>query len=753
MECKYRQVDHRTLVVFCRKAYCFFSTLRYEKRNEVPAVKRILTLLLCLMLMLSLFPVTALAVTTIGSLSITDVPTPRPGNPIPTGVTVETTGTELDSVIWYDETAGKFVYSGSDYFIGDHVYKLEVWVAAKSGYEFAYTNSYTPKVTATVEGKTATVGKAYEYNAWAMVVVSYTFAPCANKTISSVNIELNGLTKEGNVLLAREGSNIPFSIFSVSDDVRVYPQLNTNRYYPYGFHWSNITKDTTAYSGDRFKGGCDYYVTIAIEPVGATFTEDLSVTINGKKADIREKGTTYAGVSVEVTCYANINGSTINPVVMLPIAGNNPDHGTPSINSTGIEYAYTPQWYDVETGNQLDSEDTFVGGKQYRVEITCMAAYAHQFLTDANGKLTNLPYITGQEVDSYSFGYDSYRGRETITLVKTFTATGGSSQHTHTPSAWRTTGAYHYKACTTCGEFLEQEDHKGGVATCTQKGKCTVCGYAYLETNENHTPDTSKWIALTDYHYHACKLCGAQCDADDHRWSPTYLYKDTTGHAWICADCKAHSTVEKHNPGPAATETEPQTCKDCGYIIEPAKNHTHELTKVPQTPATCTQEGNIEYYTCSGCSERFTDGEGKNKIPENMSVGVGALGHTTSEAWGIDETYHWRTCTTCDQVLDETKMQHDVTEGKCTTCGYVIGSLIPEQETRPEGTVPGENEAEGQTPTAPKAPTANDPNTGAVPVQEEKGSKLSWVLLVAVGLTCFAATVTATVIILKKKKN
>jgi hypothetical protein len=72
----------------------------------------------------------------------------------------------------------------------------------------------------------------------------------------------------------------------------------------------------------------------------------------------------------------------------------------------------------------LSSNDTFVAGKQYRVEITCTAAYPYKFARDANGQMAHLPMITGHEVDSYSFGFDDYRFRELIHLVKTFTASG-----------------------------------------------------------------------------------------------------------------------------------------------------------------------------------------------------------------------------------------------------------------------------------------------------------------------------------------
>ena len=315
-----------------------------------------------------------------------------------------------------------------------------------------------------------------------------------------------------------------------------------------------------------------------------------------------------------------------------------------------------------------------------------------------------------------------------------------AKNHTHTPSQWRITGAYHYTACTTCGEFLDQEDHKGGTATCAATGKCSVCGYAYIEENENHIPDTSKWIARTDmYHFHACKYCGAHCDIEDHRWSPTYLYQDAIGHAWICADCKATSKVEVHNPGPAATKTAPQTCKDCGYIIEPAKNHKHDLTKVSQTPATCIEEGNIEYYTCSGCSERFTDAAGTHAIPADMSIAVGALGHTASDDWSYDAQYHWRTCTVCNAVLEETRLFHEAVNETCTTCGNVILSGQAKTDAC---------ETEATVESNPAETTQKDQDS---PKQEKSG--IRWMSAVLIGVSTFGAAVTTTVIVLKKRKK
>ena len=128
-----------------------------------------------------------------------------------------------------------------------------------------------------------------------------------------------------------------------------------------------------------------------------------------------------------------------------------------------------------------------------------------------------------------------------------------------------------------------------------------------------------------------------------------------------------------------------------------------------------------------------------------MSVSIGALGHTTAESWNYDETYHWRLCSVCNVVLTETKLLHDAENGKCTTCGYVIGSGEILTGTEPDETVPAlPTEAEKVTDTA--KPSAEDSQT-----EEQDGNSLITILLVA--LVCFAAAITATVIILKKKKG
>ena len=60
---------------------------------------------------------------------------------------------------------------------------------------------------------------------------------------------------------------------------------------------------------------------------------------------------------------------------------------------------------------------------------------------------------------------------------------------------------------------------------------------------------------------------------------------------------------------------------------KPAPVHTHSLKQVPAVAATCTQNGNIAYWMCSGCGKYFADASGK-KETSLSAVTVKTLGHS-----------------------------------------------------------------------------------------------------------------------------
>ncbi len=428
-------------------------------------------------------------------------------------------------------------------------------------------------------------------------------------------------------------------------------------------------------------------------------------------------------------------------------------------------FATSVEWYDKTAENYLEYGDRFVKGHDYQLVVWVSAKEGYEFKLDSNDNMLTTAILNGNRPCYTSRAYEQIIGKvidirydytnvqeddntHTCTPVlipktePTCTETGHEAYYHcscganysdpqgnnrvnistwgvipakgHSYTEWRYNIGEHYKYCLTCSEMFFLEDHKGGKATCTEKPICDTCGYAYGMTEP------------------------------DHKWSPTYLYKEATGHAWICADCKDHSDVIPHTPGPEATEKDPQVCKDCGYIITPAKNHTHVLTKVAQTPATCTQEGNIEYYTCDGCSDRFTDAAGTNQIPDTMSVTVGALGHVVSDDFGMDNDFHWRYCTACSEILAETKMYHEMENGICTTCGYEEGTE-PEVQTQPQTEPKDDEESNGST-----MPSEENNKKEEVP-KENKKVTIGPLAAVLIGLVCFSVAITATIIILKKK--
>jgi len=180
--------------------------------------------------------------------------------------------------------------------------------------------------------------------------------------------------------------------------------------------------------------------------------------------------------------------------------------------------------------------DTFAAGTGYQVHIYLEAQSGYEFANNVTATVNGNSAVAMIENGAL---YVEYLFPET------------EKEHVHSPSSWRITQVYHYKACTTCGDFLTQDDHSGGKATCEEKAKCSVCLAEY-----------------GDY---------AKCDYET-KWTA----QGALGHMHGCKVCGGFSDVEVHVPGAAATEKTPQKCTVCDYIITPAKGQTHSLKKISE---------------------------------------------------------------------------------------------------------------------------------------------------------------------------
>ena len=94
---------------------------------------------------------------------------------------------------------------------------------------------------------------------------------------------------------------------------------------------------------------------------------------------------------------------------------------------------------------------------------------------------------------------------------------------------------------------------------------------------------------------------------------------------WTCVEgTNTHSrTCSRENCGAEVKDCvfENGTCTVCGGI----EYHIHALTKVTAKPASCTEAGNTEYYTCQ-CGKWFKDAAAKQEITDKNSVVIPA-GH------------------------------------------------------------------------------------------------------------------------------
>ena len=170
----------------------------------------------------------------------------------------------------------------------------------------------------------------------------------------------------------------------------------------------------------------------------------------------------------------------------------------------------------------------------------------------------------------------------------------------------------------------------GKAASCTEDGitegsKCSVCGEV-LKKQEIIKATGHKWSA----------------------WEVTKEASETEegSRRRVCENDKTH------------VETE----------VIPVLAHVHKLSKTEAKAASCTENGNKEYYVCSGCKKLFADADAAKEIDKEDTV-IKATGHKAEKIAGKAATY----------------TESGLTEGsKCSICGTVIVAqkVIPKKNIK-----------------------------------------------------------------------
>ena len=353
------------------------------------------------------------------------------------------------------------------------------------------------------------------------------------------------------------------------------------------------------------------------------------------------------------------------------------------VKSTAAAGNYTIGFLVAEAVNRDEERvalTTQAGTVSVEIPVT---TYTVRF--NANGGTGTMADVTGVPAGAYTLpanGFTAPAGKQfkgwatdaagAVITDTTYNVTGDvilyaiweDKPHTHTYSTeWSTDDANHWHECT-CGDKKDlaahadankdhncdvcgkkMSDHTGGTATCKDKATCSICGQKYGDLAAHNYKTT--WSSDETNHWHECSVCGDKKD------------------------------IAAHTPGAAATETTPQTCTACGYVIKEATGHVHSYTekntdaKYLKSAATCTAKA-VYYYSCS-CGEKGT---------ETFEYGD-VLAHSWGTKWANNDGKHWHECTVCKTKGDEAdhafEWQIDkeatVTEAgakheECKVCGY-----------------------------------------------------------------------------------
>ena len=262
----------------------------------------------------------------------------------------------------------------------------------------------------------------------------------------------------------------------------------------------------------------------------------------------------------------------------------------------------------------------------------------------------------------------------------------------------------HYKCSgdTGCGKLYEDADalvpttaeevkldalgHDWKAATCTDPKTCDRC-----HTTEGEALGHD-WKDATCTDPKTCNRCHTtDGDALGHDWADTWS-KDEHNHWHACTRCDAKDGEGAHNPGAPATETTPQTCTDCGYVLAPATGHlcVSHLEEVDKVDPTCTETGKKAHYKCS-CGKLYWDDDAYDPIEDPNELVIDVLEHDWADEWKSDEHNHWHACKDCDAKTDEAAHSPDHPDGAtfeypvlCVECGYEMEAQLEEGTIRVE---------------------------------------------------------------------
>ncbi len=645
-----------------------------------------------------------------------------------------------DGVSW-SEVGGSYVLSdGTQAFLPGKAYQADIRIKPREGYAFA-TNAYgNVALTATVNGRSASVsGNKNE------ILITCVFPATGNIAIGQVGVT------DIDAPIAGHSPDYIASYNNVNYGPASY-QANTATA-KNGISWYCEEENRTLQTHEKFAENKTYTAIVLIDAMEGYEFQYTSGTVNVNATVNAKKATEVTSAEKTQIClyytFPKVAAHKHSPLKVEEIkatcsaTGKQAYYFCPECGRNFEDVKCTKEISDVNLWGILEKLE-HTGGK-----ATCDNRARCKNCGEAYGELAAHNYGTSWDYKDavghahkckecgindtiQPHGGGTAKCGQVAKCAECKAEYGEVMQHQWSAEWSYTDAKGHAHKCTVCGEHDTVQAHIGGTPDCRNKAKCSVCGTEYGKTG-------------------------------DHKWSTTWDYTAAAGHAHACTvkGCTEHDTVVKHTPGPEATETSSQNCTVCQYVIAPANKHEHKLSKVAEVNETCTAAGKAQHYVCDGCGKLFEDAKGTKEIADPSALVIPAAGHKES-SWKSDGDHHWKECTRkgCGAVIDGTKQAHEFGKNdRCTVCKYERGAETTEApaQTQPDETDPATPE---ETTAAEHDETTNDP---AVSEGEGGGENTTqpsannntvmWIVVSASIAVAAICVIVMTVVVVKKGKQ
>ncbi len=333
-------------------------------------------------------------------------------------------------------------------------------------------------------------------------------------------------------------------------------------------------------------------------------------------------------------------------------------HGT-AFTDVELPADFTEVYY-LANGTKNDPHYNFSAWANEVAEITGDTDFVAKYTPEEHSfseilGVHKLPTCTEKGLDAYSCECGFSYQEETASL--------GHSWKETDRTATCTQDGYIISACSRTGctatkqDFLPALGHIDGEWKVTTPAGCITKG--------------------TESHYCGRAECGEiyetrEIDANGHSFTGVTGYNVPTcteegNEAYkSCSVCNLYFSENE--------ETDSENGKALAEFILPANGHTTQY--VAANAPTCTENGNIEYYTCANCDLLFSDADGKNVITD---IAIGATGHDNTGEWvettapkceekGVETLY----CKTCGVAIDTREVE---------AAGHDYGEIIEEVDS------------------------------------------------------------------------